>query len=142
MIQESNDGENKEEIKTICKEEKKDQRKKDNERDTIGGEQEILASFASPVIHPAGNIYIHIYQELLRDELHDQLLWPLVCISETKDEGNFILSVHLYHIFYIMQIWAKRIHSQILPLADLDLAGQGARKFCVGVHGGSLGLLR
>lgn len=56
-------------------------------RDTIGGggEQEILASFASPVIHPAGNIYIHIYQELLRDELHDQLLWPLVCISETKD---------------------------------------------------------
>ncbi len=87
MIQESNDGENKEEIKTICKEEKKDQRKKDNERDTIG-EQEIFASFASPVIHPAGNIYIHIYQELLRDELHDQLLWPLVCISETKDGGK------------------------------------------------------
>ncbi len=28
MIQESNDGENKEEIKTICKEEKKDQRKR------------------------------------------------------------------------------------------------------------------
>ncbi len=55
---------------------------------------------------------------------------------------NFILSMHLYHIFYIMQIWAKRSHSQIFPLADLDLAGQGARKFCVGVHGGSLGLLR
>lgn len=35
-------------------------------------------------MYPAGNDNVHIYQELLRDELHDQLLWPLVCISETK----------------------------------------------------------
>jgi len=60
-------------------------------------------------MYPAGNDNVHIYQELLRDELHDQLLWPLVCISEKKKKiHHVILSVHLYHSSHIMQIWAKR----------------------------------
>lgn len=103
------------------------------------------ASFASRVIYPAGNDDVHIYQELLRDELHDQLLWPLVCISETKEgkKNTTSFSLCISTIYSTLcKTGPNGSHSQILPLADLDLAGQGACKFCVGVHGGSLGLLR
>jgi len=103
-----------------------------------------IASFASrAVMYPAGNDNVHIYQELLRDELHDQLLWPLVCISEKKKKYtmSFSLCISIIHPT-LCKSGPNESNSQILPLAHLDLAGQGACKFCVGVHGGSLGLLR
>lgn len=76
-----------------------------------------------------GQVRVGSHQQLLRDQLHDQLLWPLVSLPAGGEgqEGASPLPPTL----------APCPHSQVLALVHVGLAGKGPLQLRGGVRVGS-----